>query len=447
MFREEYYPYGETAFGSYSKKRYRFAGKELDESTGLYHFGARYYRPWTARFVSVDPLATKTPNFSSYHYANCNPIGNIDVMGLSSAPSKPKTHGNSPGGGGGAKGPRAEGPSAPGGGGGGSGGSNEKGGGSKDTGPKGDGGASGNNGKAGGGGAADGGSLPTFPNEFGTRSEVISLFKHSFNYFDRINGTGNSSNSPDNLFEGVNEDFEPYRWLENPGDALVELNSEGYIKLNSENLSSDTKEFIGNNPMSWTDKFGGDHIGFPNTYGKVSFNDNVIKSDERENPTYTALKKLYSEMMEEDYRSLSPVKAPNPFTQGPPSKYGGYDGIPRVWKPASRGFTRVQGYGGLAFTAATNALQIYMQVKRVGIANQINAIPKHVDHLEGAVEIMNFVLMTNISLVPPHLRTKDDIISIINIIYRGPVDSYQQDHIDVAVNSIEFANLWVYGRR
>ena len=98
MFREEYYPYGETAFGSYSKKRYRFAGKELDESTGLYHFGARYYRPWTARFVSVDPLATKTPNFSSYHYANCNPIGNIDVMGLSSK----SVHGKGGNGGGGA---------------------------------------------------------------------------------------------------------------------------------------------------------------------------------------------------------------------------------------------------------------------------------------------------------------------------------------------------------
>ena len=28
--REEYTPYGETSFGSFSKKRYRFAGKERD---------------------------------------------------------------------------------------------------------------------------------------------------------------------------------------------------------------------------------------------------------------------------------------------------------------------------------------------------------------------------------------------------------------------------------
>ena len=100
MFREEYYPYGETAFGSYSKKRYRFAGKELDESTGLYHFGARYYRPWTARFVSVDPLATTTPWESSYSYAASNPIGNMDPTGMKAQ----KVHGGGGGAGGGSKG-------------------------------------------------------------------------------------------------------------------------------------------------------------------------------------------------------------------------------------------------------------------------------------------------------------------------------------------------------
>ena len=33
--REEYYPFGETSFGSYGKKRYRFCGKEKDEESGL----------------------------------------------------------------------------------------------------------------------------------------------------------------------------------------------------------------------------------------------------------------------------------------------------------------------------------------------------------------------------------------------------------------------------
>ena len=43
--REEYFPYGETSFGSYSRKRYRFSGMERDGETGLTHHGARYYAP------------------------------------------------------------------------------------------------------------------------------------------------------------------------------------------------------------------------------------------------------------------------------------------------------------------------------------------------------------------------------------------------------------------
>jgi hypothetical protein len=33
--REEYYPFGETSFGSFAKKRYRFCGKERDEESGF----------------------------------------------------------------------------------------------------------------------------------------------------------------------------------------------------------------------------------------------------------------------------------------------------------------------------------------------------------------------------------------------------------------------------
>ena len=33
--REEYFPYGETSFGSFARKRYRFTGKERDEESGL----------------------------------------------------------------------------------------------------------------------------------------------------------------------------------------------------------------------------------------------------------------------------------------------------------------------------------------------------------------------------------------------------------------------------
>ena len=80
--REEYYHFGETSFGSYGKKRYRFCGKEKDEESGLYYYGARYYSPWTCRFVSVDPLAGKYPFYTAYQYAGNKPIISIDIDGL-----------------------------------------------------------------------------------------------------------------------------------------------------------------------------------------------------------------------------------------------------------------------------------------------------------------------------------------------------------------------------
>ena len=79
--REEYYPFGETSFGSYSKKRYRFCGKEKDEVSGLYYYGARYYLPWACRFVSVDPKAAKYNYWSSYVYAGNNPVMLNDING------------------------------------------------------------------------------------------------------------------------------------------------------------------------------------------------------------------------------------------------------------------------------------------------------------------------------------------------------------------------------
>jgi len=79
---EEYYPFGETSFGSYAKKRYRFCCKEKDEESGLYYYGARYYSPWTCRFISVDPLAGDYPFYTAYQYAGKKPINFIDLDGL-----------------------------------------------------------------------------------------------------------------------------------------------------------------------------------------------------------------------------------------------------------------------------------------------------------------------------------------------------------------------------
>jgi len=60
---EEYFPFGGTSLmaGTSQKevklKDYRYNGKERDDVTGLYYYGARYYASWLGRFVSVDPLA------------------------------------------------------------------------------------------------------------------------------------------------------------------------------------------------------------------------------------------------------------------------------------------------------------------------------------------------------------------------------------------------------
>jgi len=38
---------------------YKFNGKEFDEETGLYYYGARYMNPVTSLWYGVDPLAEK----------------------------------------------------------------------------------------------------------------------------------------------------------------------------------------------------------------------------------------------------------------------------------------------------------------------------------------------------------------------------------------------------
>ena len=70
-----------TGRGTPVKKRYRYTGKEKDEESGLYYFGARYYSSATGIFISADPLLEKYPNVSPYAYCMNNPVKYIDPTG------------------------------------------------------------------------------------------------------------------------------------------------------------------------------------------------------------------------------------------------------------------------------------------------------------------------------------------------------------------------------
>ncbi|MFE1797716.1 SpvB/TcaC N-terminal domain-containing protein [Streptomyces sp. NPDC059517] len=79
--REEYFPYGETSFGSFARKRYRFTGMERDEESGLAYHAARYYMCSIGRWISPDPLAV-TAGLRPYSYVRGNPARFEDPSGL-----------------------------------------------------------------------------------------------------------------------------------------------------------------------------------------------------------------------------------------------------------------------------------------------------------------------------------------------------------------------------
>jgi RHS repeat-associated protein len=83
---EEYFPFGGTAViageaaAEVEAKVYRWAGKECDDSTGLYYYGLRYYAPWLGRWLNPDPTGPSGgPNL--YAFAGGNPTSRWDSNG------------------------------------------------------------------------------------------------------------------------------------------------------------------------------------------------------------------------------------------------------------------------------------------------------------------------------------------------------------------------------
>ena len=81
---DAYLPYGELLVDEHSSTEempYKFNGKEFDQETGLYYYGARYMNPRTSLWYGVDPLTEEYPSIGVYTYCADNPIRNIDSDG------------------------------------------------------------------------------------------------------------------------------------------------------------------------------------------------------------------------------------------------------------------------------------------------------------------------------------------------------------------------------
>jgi len=81
----EYRPFGDISRSEgTNSSSYKFTGKELDDATGLYFYGARYYDPSIGRFITADPTVQHPgdpQDLNRYSYCRNNPVNLIDPLG------------------------------------------------------------------------------------------------------------------------------------------------------------------------------------------------------------------------------------------------------------------------------------------------------------------------------------------------------------------------------
>ena len=81
---DAYLPYGELLVDEHSSSEdlpYKFNGKQFDDETGLYYYGARYMNPVISLWYGVDPLAEKYVSTGGYVYTLDNPVKLVDTDG------------------------------------------------------------------------------------------------------------------------------------------------------------------------------------------------------------------------------------------------------------------------------------------------------------------------------------------------------------------------------
>jgi RHS repeat-associated protein len=83
---QDYYPFGldlnsGNSYNPSVANNYKFNGKEKQEETGQYDYGARLYDPVIGRWTSVDPLAEKGYTLTPFRYAFNNPVRITDPNG------------------------------------------------------------------------------------------------------------------------------------------------------------------------------------------------------------------------------------------------------------------------------------------------------------------------------------------------------------------------------
>ncbi len=82
---EEYLPFGVSSYRladsqAEAPKRFRYNGKERDEESQLYYYGARYYAAWLGRWTGCDPHF-RADQSSAYVYVRANPVTFSDRAG------------------------------------------------------------------------------------------------------------------------------------------------------------------------------------------------------------------------------------------------------------------------------------------------------------------------------------------------------------------------------